>query len=105
VRRVATLGDGWFPLLSPDETARAAIERLHAYARAAGREPHSIGIEGAVEIAGKTPDEWRRAVEAWGALGATRIGVYMLDAGLASLQAHVDMLARFKEAIASSEHT
>jgi probable F420-dependent oxidoreductase len=105
VRRVAAMGDGWFPLLAPDETARAAIERLHAYARAAGRDPQRIGIEGAVEIAGKTPDEWRREVEAWRALGATRIGVYMLDAGLASLQAHIEALARFKEAITSSEHT
>jgi hypothetical protein len=47
----------------------------------------------------------RREVEAWRALGATRIGVYMLDAGLASLLAHIEALARFKEAMDTSEHT
>jgi probable F420-dependent oxidoreductase len=102
VRRVAAIGDGWFPLLAPDDTARAAIGRLHVYARAAGRDPQRIGIEASIHIAGKTPDDWRREVEAWQILGATRLTVYMLDAGLASLQAHIEALHQFKEAIAPS---
>jgi probable F420-dependent oxidoreductase len=103
LRRVAVAGDGWFPLMAPDEGARRAIERLHAYARAAGRDPQRIGIEAAVEIADKTPDAWQRAVEDWRALGATRLTVYTLDAGLTSVQAHLDALRRFKEATTSAE--
>ena len=33
LRRLARLGDGWFPQLRPDETCRAAIERFDSYAR------------------------------------------------------------------------
>jgi len=65
--------------------------------------PQQIGIEAAVEITDKTPDAWRQEVEAWQALGATRLSVYTLDAGLTSVQAHVDALRRFKDATTSAE--
>src|SRR6266576_3806294 len=48
LRRLAKLGDGWFPLMSPDEKCRAAIEKIHGYAREAGRNPSQIGIEGRI---------------------------------------------------------
>jgi len=98
LRRVGSIGDGWAPLLEPDEATRAAIARLHDYAHAAGRDPKSIGIEGAISLADKTPDDWRREGAAWEALGATSLTLYPLDAGLSSVQAHVDALEHFKEA-------
>ena len=103
LRRAAVACDGWFPLMAPDDSARQAIERLREYARAAGRDPQQIGIEAAIEIADKTPDAWRREVEEWRALGATRVTVYTLDAGLTSVQAHLDALRRFKDAAMSAE--
>lgn len=103
LRRVAVAGDGWFPLMAPDDVARGAIERLREYARAAGRDPEEISIEAAVEIAGKTPDDWRSEVDEWRALGATRVTVYTLDAGLHSAQAHLDALRRFKDATSRAE--
>lgn len=97
LRRVAVIADGWVPMMQPDENARAAIGRLFDYARAAGRDPKSIAIEGVVYIAGKTPDDWRQEVVTWQALGATSIMLYALDAGLLSLQAHIEILERFKD--------
>jgi len=90
------------PLLEPDETARAAIARLHEYARAAGRDPHSIGIEGVVLLGDKSRDTLRREVDAWEALGVTSLTLYALDAGLSSLQAHIDAIGRFREVVDSS---
>ena len=46
LRRVARLGDGWFPLLGPDDKCRAMIEKIRVYTREAGRDPKSVGIEG-----------------------------------------------------------
>jgi probable F420-dependent oxidoreductase len=51
LRRLARLGDGWFPLLEPDDRCRAAIEKIHSYAREAGRDPGHIGIEGRITFA------------------------------------------------------
>lgn len=98
LRRAGALADGWMPLLEPDESARAAIAKVHAYARAAGRDPASIPIEAAVYLENKTPDDWRREIAAWEELGATSIVYYALDAGLASLEAHIETLERFKDA-------
>ena len=39
LRRLARLGDGWFPLMNPDEKCRTAIEKVRSYAREAGRDP------------------------------------------------------------------
>lgn len=99
LRRTAAIADGWMPLMGPDEDARQAIERVHGYMRAEGRDPHNFGIEAATYIAGRTPDEWRREVESWRALGATHLTVYTLDAGVGSLREHVDLIQRFKAVV------
>jgi probable F420-dependent oxidoreductase len=98
--RVGRIGDGWLPQGPPSEAARAAIERVRAVAAAAGRDPLSIGIEARVSIADGTPDDWRQAAAGWQALGATHLGVNTMNAGLASPQAHIEAIRRFKDAVA-----
>ncbi len=75
VRRLARLGDGWIPLFAPDDAGRTEIEKMRCYAREAGRDPVSIGIESWITIASKTPDSWREEAQAWKALGATHLSV------------------------------
>lgn len=99
LERVGRIGDGWFPQRAPDDTAKAMVEQMREYARAAGRDPMSIGLEARVSIAGTTPDEWVRQTEGWRALGATYLGVNTMKAGLNSPQAHIDAIRRFKEAV------
>ncbi len=98
LRRVAAIGDGWFPQVRPEQ-AKEAVEKLHGYVRAAGREPSSVGIESRVSIANSTPDNWARAVETWRAAGATHLAVNTMNAGLTSPQQHIDAIKRFKEAV------
>ena len=59
LRRLARLGDGWFPQLPPDEKCRAAIEKITAYAREAGRDPKTIGIEGRMTISAESAETWQ----------------------------------------------
>lgn len=99
LKRTARLADGWFPQLRPGDAARQMIERLHTYAREAGRKPEEIGIEARVGIANSTPDDWAKAAEDWRALGATHVGVNTMGAGLASPRDHIEAIRRFKEAI------
>ena len=96
LRRLARLGDGWFPLLAPDEKCRAAIERVAAYAREAGRDPREIGIEGRITY-GQDPDSWLATVESWQKLGATHLSINTMNSGLATA-AHIDAIRRFREA-------
>ena len=99
LRRVARLGDGWFPLLRPNREAGALVQRVRDLATEAGRSPDDIGIESWVSIRGRSQDEWIADVEAWKALGATHVSVNTMKAGLASPQDHIDAIARFKDAV------
>ena len=99
LRRIARLGDGWFPLRPPTDQTRAEIERLRAYTREAGRPPEAVGIEPQLGL-GSVPETWWTAyADAWRALGATHLGINTMGAGLASPQAHIDALRRVKEAL------
>ncbi len=99
LKRVGRIGDGWFPQGPPVEAARQAIERIHTYAREAGRDPTRIGIEARISIADGSPDDWARTAAAWQSLGATHLGVNTMNAGLSSPQAHIDAIRRFKEVV------
>ncbi|MGH2374496.1 MAG: LLM class F420-dependent oxidoreductase, partial [bacterium] len=74
------------------------VERVRGYARAAGRDPATLGIEGRVAIGGG-PDEWRKSVEEWRALGATHLSVGTMRAGLATPTAHIESVRRFRDAV------
>jgi probable F420-dependent oxidoreductase len=99
VRRAARVADGWMPLHAPDDHCRREIEKLHAYAREAGRDPAEIGIESWVTIADKDPEAWIGEARAWKGLGATHLSVNTMAAGLASPAAHIEAIGRFKEAM------
>jgi probable F420-dependent oxidoreductase len=99
LRRLARLGDGWFPMMGPDDTCRAAIEKIGSYAREAGRDPKSIGIESRVTIGQKSPEEWKKEIEAWKNLGATHLAVNTMKAGLPTPTAHIEAIRRVKAVI------
>jgi probable F420-dependent oxidoreductase len=101
LRRLARLGDGWFPLMNPDEKCRDAIEKVRSYARDAGRDPEKIGIEGRISHGSGSEEAWRKELQAWQSLGATHASFNTMKANLRSPAAHIDALRRFKAVAAS----
>ncbi len=100
LRRIARLGDGWFPQLEPGDKVRSMIEKVRSCATEAGRNPSAIGIEARLAIANRSADEWFEAVSQWKKLGATHLSVNTMKAGLSTPSAHIDAIRRFKEAVA-----
>jgi probable F420-dependent oxidoreductase len=98
LRRAATLGDGWFPLMPPDRAA-PMIEQLHQYAREAGRDPAEIGVDARVNIRSREPDGWAETVERWRSIGATHLNLNTMGAGFGSPQEHLDALRRFQDTV------
>lgn len=101
LRRIAKIGDGWFPQIRPDAEGQAKIEKLWQYARSEGRETSSIGIESWISIRNKDgsikdPAEWRNEIISWERVGATHISVNTMGAGLDSPQKHIEVVASFK---------
>ena len=99
LRRLAKLGDGWFPLMAPDEKCREALGNIRRYAREAGRNPSEIGIEGRISYGQGSPEAWLKELQAWQALGATHLSFNTMKAGLNSPAAHIDAIRRFKTAV------
>ncbi len=102
LRRLGKLGDGWFPLLGPDEKCRAAIETIRSYAREAGRDPQKIGIEGRISYGQGSAEAWLKDLEAWSQLGATHISFNSMKSGLSTPSAHIDAIHSFSKALAGS---
>ena len=101
LRRLARLGDGWFPLLGPDEKCRAIIDKVRTYLREAGRHPSAFGIEGRISYGDGSPHAWLRDLEAWRKLGATHVSFNTMKAGLKS-SAHVEAIRSFQTATAGT---
>jgi alkanesulfonate monooxygenase SsuD/methylene tetrahydromethanopterin reductase-like flavin-dependent oxidoreductase (luciferase family) len=99
LRRVATLGEGWFPWIAPDEKARAMLEQLRAYTLAAGRNPAALGIDARLSLGQLDEHQWAGYAAAWRALGATHLSINTMGAGFATPQAHIDGLRRAREVL------
>lgn len=99
LRRVARLGDGWFPQGYPDEQMGETLARLRRYTREAGRDPAALGIEARLTIRKTGLDEWMRQTEAWQKLGATHISINTMGAGFKTPNEHIQAIRRYQEAL------
>jgi probable F420-dependent oxidoreductase len=99
VRRIGRLADGWFPQFQPDSEGQQRIAQMREYARAAGRDPSAVGIEGRINISIGEQDAWNRAAAAWDEAGATHVSVNTMRAGLKGPEQHIQAIERFKEAV------
>jgi probable F420-dependent oxidoreductase len=99
LRRVAKMGDGWFPQMPPDERAKGMMADLRRYLQEEGRDETSVGIEARVSIANKPPDQWRAEAEGWKELGATYLSVNTMGAGIDSPRGHIEAIRRIWETL------
>jgi len=99
LRRVARLADGWSPNLTPDAGGQALVDRVHGYAREAGRDPATLPLEGRIRLADHAAGGWVSQVKAWQRLGATSVIGEPRGAGLKFPDGHLDVLRRFKDAV------
>jgi probable F420-dependent oxidoreductase len=99
VKRLARLGDGWFPQFQPDSSGQERISEMRQQARTAGRDAGSIGIEGRISITQGGPDDWNKLAVAWDDVGATHLSVNTMRAGLKGPDQHIDAIRSFKEAV------
>ncbi len=98
LRRIARLGDGWFPQLQADEQGRERMAAFRNFVAEAGRSQDDVGVDARVAVSRGGIDGALRDAEAWQGMGATHISFNTLRAGFTSADEHIDALRRFKEA-------
>jgi probable F420-dependent oxidoreductase len=95
VKRAARLGDGWMPIMAPDEAA-PKIAALRQHLKALGRDPASFGIEGWLRMHEADPARWAAAADGWRRLGADLVMLYPMYR-IPDFADQIDTLRRFKE--------
>ncbi|MEQ9640968.1 MAG: LLM class F420-dependent oxidoreductase [Alphaproteobacteria bacterium] len=96
VKRAARIGDGWMPIIAPDETAEAKLADLRGHLKAFGREADSFGIEGWLRISDPDPQRWAEAADGWRKLGADMVMLYPMYR-IPGFDDQIELLRRFKD--------
>jgi probable F420-dependent oxidoreductase len=94
--RAARLGDGWMPIMAPDEKAEQRLARLREELAAAGRDPAKFGIEGWLRMHEPDPQRWAAAADGWRRLGADMVMLYPMFR-IPHFEDQIATLRRFKE--------
>ncbi len=99
IKRAAELADGYFPQRPLEGGWPATFDKIRGWLEAAGRDPAKFGIEGRINTATGTPDDWHRQAEEWRAFGATHLTVNTMNGGLRGPDAHIERLEQAIQAV------
>lgn len=96
VMRAARLGDGWMPIIAPDEKAEEKLALLRGEMRKHGRDPAKFGVEGWLRMNDADPQRWAAAADGWRKLGANMVMLYPMYR-MPKFDDQIETLRRFKE--------
>jgi probable F420-dependent oxidoreductase len=99
LRRIGRLADGWMLVGPAGPHVAESWARIRAFAEAAGRDPSTLGLEGGLRYGDGDLDRIREDLETWRRLGAGRVCVNTMGAGLRTPADHVQALRRVSEAL------
>lgn len=97
VKRACAIGDGYLPLAPLEGGWQATMDKVHAWLQEAGRDPSSFGVEGRLNAATGTPDDWSKSIEMWRGFGASHLSVG--TQGLGGVDAQLQRLREVKAII------
>jgi probable F420-dependent oxidoreductase len=98
IRRAGRLADGWIAMTMP-KTRPDLLDIFRDAAREAGRDPASLGLEALIGLGEGGPDDWARTAEDYLKVGVTHVDARPMNAGLATPDAHIEALRRFRDAV------
>jgi len=95
VKRAARIGDGWMPIMPPDQ-AEAKLADLHRHLQDFGREADAFGIEGWLRAENADPQRWAEAADGWRRLGADMVMLYPMYR-IPDFDQQIETLRQFKD--------
>ena len=94
VKRAARIGDGWMPILAPEQ-AEPKLAMLREHLKSFGRDPAAFGLEGWLRMNEADPQLWAAAAQGWKRLGAQMVMLYPMYR-MSKLDQQIETLRRFK---------
>jgi probable F420-dependent oxidoreductase len=95
IERAGRVADGWMANGRADESLIKRVALLRASAEKAGRDPHSLGLDGRIDAASIPANEWPAEIERWRAAGATHVSLSTMRAGYTQ-DDQIDAITRFR---------
>ena len=96
IKRAARLGDGWMPILAPDDAGKRALEAFHGHLTEFGRSREQVGMEAWLRHTEADPQAWAASADGWRDLGADYAMLYPMWRD-ESVDGQIEILRRFKE--------
>lgn len=96
IKRAARLGDGWMPILAPDDDGKRALEAFHGHLTEFGRSREQVGMEAWLRHSEADPQAWAASADGWRDLGADYAMLYPMWRD-ESIDGQIEILRRFKE--------
>ncbi|MGE5201374.1 MAG: LLM class F420-dependent oxidoreductase [Acidobacteriota bacterium] len=96
VKRAAMLGDGWMPIMAPDDQAKVKLDALRGHLQSFGRDPAAFGLEGWLRMNEADPKLWASAAAGWRGLGAQMVMLYPMYR-MITFDEQIETLRRFKD--------
>lgn len=106
LRRLARIGDGYFPLFGPGDKGAERLDRVRKYLREANRGIDDFGpkfgMDPMLQGGDRSPQEWAREAEWWKAHGATHISLNTMTSGRHGPKPHIEAIKQFANVMAGA---
>ena len=99
IERCAHLGDGWIPLMGPNEAARKTLAAIKEKRESKGLNWDNFGVQAQAQYAGGDAERWNKHAEKWLNLGASHIAIATHNAEPTNVDGHLGRIKEYLNAV------
>ena len=99
IERCADFGDGWIPLMGPNEAARKTLAAIKEKRKSKGLDWDNFGVQAQAQYAGGDAERWNKHAEKWCNLGASHLAIATHNAEPTNVEGHLDRIKEYLNAV------
>ena len=99
IERCADLGDGWIPLMGPNEAARKTLAAIKEKRESKGLDWDNFGVQAQAQYAGGDAERWNKHAEKWSNLGASHLAIATHNAEPTNVEGHLGRIKEYLNAV------
>ena len=99
IERCADLGDGWIPLMGPNEAARKTLAAIKEKRKSKGLDWDNFGVQAQAQYAGGDAERWNKHAEKWRNLGASHLAIATHNAEPTNVEGHLGRIKEYLNAV------
>ena len=99
IERCADLGDGWIPLMGPNEAARKTLAAIKEKRESKGLDWDNFGVQAQAQYAGGDAERWNKHAEKWRNLGASHLAIATHNAEPTNVEGHLGRIKEYLNAV------